>query len=56
MPSRRSQTVQTSASARARRPTRTRYERELEAEEAERHAAAERLKADELPEPDAGDE
>jgi hypothetical protein len=29
----------------------TRYERELEAEEAERHAAAERLKAEGPPEP-----
>ena len=31
----------------------TRYQRELEAEEAARHAAAERLKPDALPEPDA---
>ena len=30
----------------------TRYERELEAEEAARHAAAERLKAEGLPEAD----
>ena len=30
----------------------TRYERELQAEESARHAAAERLKADRLPEPE----
>lgn len=32
----------------------TRYARELEAEEAARHAAAERLKADPLPQPNDG--
>ena len=33
----------------------TRYERELDADEARRHAAAVRLKSDELPEPETGE-